>query len=211
MEAGAARDGRAGGSCCPERTGLDRPGHRGHHHGGQAGAGGYRSGRPGQCRLLHAGAFLLRPAARPRHSGLSGLRTQGSRRMSSLAGAGRLSGLHPHRPADAASLSGQPRLCSLRHHAGGGSSRRFLPAHSHLGNSAAGLLWGHAPLSASRRPGAGGYRHHRGRQPAQLVRQLGSHLWQTRLSGSGRQRLGPFHRDLAHLYRPGAACLRLEL
>ena len=211
MEAGTGRDGGAGGSGGVERAGLGGPGHRGYHHGGQTGAGGHRRRGPGQCRLLHSRALRHRPAARAGHTGIAGLWAQGPRRMSPLAGPGRLAGVHRDAATDAAHLCGQFWLCALRHHATSGHSRRLVPARPQLGHAAAAALRRNAPLSARCRRCASDYRHLCRGQPAQLVRKLGAHLRQVGNAGPGRERFSPFHGRLAHLHGSSADGLCLAL
>ncbi len=211
VEAGVGRDGGPGRSGGLERAGLDGRGHRRHHHGGQAGPSGHRSGGPGKCGLQYSCALRNWTAARPGHARGAGLRAQGSRRMPSLAGPGNLPGMLRRAAADAGGLPGQLRLCALRHQSGGRRSGRGLPAHSQLGHSAAAALWRDPPLPARGGRCARHYRDLRRGQSAQLVRQLGVDLRQTRNARDGRERLGYLDRRLAHLHGNGVAGLCLAL
>ena len=146
------------------------------------------------------------------YAGGAGLRAQGSRRVPSLAGAGRVSGVHCSRAHYAGDLAGEPWLYPLRDCGGSGRAGERISAAAELGHVAAAALRGHAALFAGRGPGARHYRDLCAGEPGQLVWELGADLRQAGFAGAGRERVGDFDGVCAGNDGRGAAgvCLALR-
>ena len=197
MESRVARHGGAGRARGVERAGLDGHGRGGHHHGGSAGTGGDRRRGSGQRDLLYALDLRRGADAGTRHSGLSGLRARGSRRVPSLAGAGRVSGVLRFRAHHGGDLAGEPWLHALRDCSRGSRAGERISAAAQLGHVAAAALRRNAALLAGSGPGARDYADVRARESGELVRQLGSDLRQAGVPCAGRKWVGDLDRDFA--------------
>ena len=118
--------------------------------------------------------------------------------MPSLAGAGRVSGLHCCRTAHGGDWPRQLCFCAHRDYTGGGRAGGRISAAFESGHAAIAALWGHAALFAGRGPGARHYRDLSVGQPGQLVRELGADLRQVWNARAGGEWIGDFDRLRAH-------------